>query len=103
MPVIRTQISVSGFDAAEVRDGLADLLTELRRRSWLLWSHASWDGNRQRLVVNVHREGDDPVFSGEATFDEVWDCVIACISFASDGIHFDIDESVAIPAQPPLQ
>jgi len=75
---------------------LPDLLAEFGERPWLLKPSASWDADCGRLVVTIEREGDDPHRCGEATFDEVWDCVIACIDFSSEGIHFDIEESTVV-------
>jgi hypothetical protein len=38
---------------------------------------------QKHLLVTVETEGDDPKFASEATFDEVWDCVVA--AFSSSG------------------
>jgi hypothetical protein len=96
MPRVRTRISVSGFTEAEVRDGIPDLLAEFRERPWMLRPSASWDGHRGRLVVTVEGEGDDPNFWAKANLDQVWDCVIACINFSSEGIHFDVEDSAVV-------
>jgi hypothetical protein len=96
---LRTQISVTGFTQQEVEGGLQDLLDEFVERPWLLAASAHWDGDRQRLVVSIDREGDSLAIQGGdsgATFDEVWDCVIACFNFSSDGIHFDVDSNVFV-------
>ncbi len=93
MPLVQTRISVSGFTEAEVRDGLADLLDEMHQRSWIINPAASWDPGRQRLVVTTHYEGTDVASISRAASDEVWDCVIACMSFSSQGIQFSIDAS----------
>jgi hypothetical protein len=93
MPFVRTRISVAGFTEAEVRGGLADLLDELSARSWIIHPTASWDADSERLVVTTHYEGTDAGALSRAASDEVWDCVIACMSFSSEGIQFDIDES----------
>jgi len=92
MPFVKIRISVTGFTEAEARDGLVALLDELRSRSWIVHPAASWDADRARLVVTTHYEGTNADFLSRAASDEVWDCVIACVSFSSDGIHFEIDE-----------
>jgi len=96
MPLVRTRMSVSGFTEAEVRDGLDHLLAELRERPWIIRPAASWNADLGRLVVTTHYEGDDPDGCSRAASDEISDCVIACLQFASDGIHFDVEESVVI-------
>src|SRR4051812_3525013 len=93
MPFVRTRISVSGFTEAEVRDGVADLLDEFRERPWIIRPSASWDAERSRLVVITHYEGEDAEACGRGASDEVWDCVIACINFSSEAIHFDVEDS----------
>lgn len=93
---IRTRISVSGLTAAEVQDGLADLLDEFRQRHWIFQPTAFWDDSLQSLVVTTHYEGTDAKKAGRGAFDEVWDCVIACINFSSE-IRFEIEESVVVP------
>jgi len=97
MPLVRTRISVAGFAEAEVRDGLEHLLAEFRERSWIIQPAAFWDAVRGRLVVTTHYEGADADACGRAASDEVSDCVIACFNFASEGIHFDVEESVVVP------
>jgi hypothetical protein len=99
MSFVRTRISVSGFSEQEARNGLPHLFDEFSHRPYLLKPDAYWDEPRQRLVVIVAYEGDDPRIEGGvggALFDIVWDCVIACLDFTSDGIHFDIEESVVL-------
>ena len=96
MPFVKTRISVAGFREAEVRDGLADLLDELRARSWIICPAASWDSGSERLIVTTHYEGTDADALSRAVADEVWDCVIACLNFASEGIRFDIVESSVV-------
>jgi len=100
MPVVRTIISVAGFDEAEVRAGLDDLLDEFRHRPWMQRAGAYWDGATQRLIVTVECTGDNPQIEGGdggANLDEVWDCVIACLHFSSEGIRFEVEESVVLP------
>lgn len=101
MPIsfIRMRITISGFKEDEVRQGLPDLLDEFRQRPYLLKPEAYWDEARQRMVVTVACEGDDPRIEGGvggAIFDNVWDSVIACLNFTSDGIQFDIEDSVVL-------
>jgi len=97
MTLVRTRISVAGFSEAKVRDGLDHLLAEFRERPWIIQPTASWDAERGRLVVSSHYEGDDADGLGRVASDEIWDCVIACFNFASEGIHFDIEESAIVP------
>jgi hypothetical protein len=96
MPFVRTRITVSGFAEAEVRDGLADLLGEFRERPWIIRPTASWDAERSRLVVTTHYKGNDPDGFGRTASDEVWDCVIACINFSSEGIHFEVEDATVV-------
>jgi hypothetical protein len=101
MPFVKTRISVSGFTNAEVRDGLPDLIDELRARSWIIHPEASWDSDRERLVVTTHYQGIDADSLSRAAADEVWDCVIACVNFSSDGLHFSIDASSVVQRAEP--
>ena len=101
MAFVRTRISVSGFTAAEVQGGLADLLDEFRDRPWIVQPTASWDAPRRRLVVTTHYKGDDPDRLGRAASDEVWDCVLACINFSSKGVRFQVEESIVVPKAEP--
>jgi hypothetical protein len=101
MPLVRTNISVLGFNEAEVRSGLHDLVAEFAERPWIIRPSAHWDTERGRLIVTTHYEGDQPERDSQAALDEVWDCVIACLSFSSEGIHFDIDDFSLIPDAAP--
>ena len=101
MPRVRTRISVVGFTEAEVRNALADLLAEFRERPWIIRPAAFWDAKRTRLVVTTHYQGDDADYLGRVAADEVWDCVIACIDFSSEGVHFDLEESAVVEDQEP--
>ena len=101
MATVRTRISVAGYSEGEVRGGLPHLLDEFRQRPWLLKADAFWDADQSRLVVVVEAAGDDPRIHGGhggANFDEVWDCVFACIRFSSEAVRFDVEESVVVPA-----
>ncbi len=96
---VRTQFSVAGFTQAEVQSGLADLREEFRQRPWFLSAEANWDDHRCLLVIVVECEGPSPDLGGpdvRAALDEVWDCVIACLNFASDGIQFDVESSCIV-------
>ena len=93
MSFVRTTISISGFGEPEFHSGIAHLIAEFRERPWIVCPSASWDSDRERVVVRIHYEGDDLEYYSRAALDEVWDCVIACFDFASEAIHFDIDES----------
>ena len=97
MPLVRTNISVLGFNEAEVRSGLHDLVAEFAERPWIIRPSAHWDAKRDRLVVTTHYEGDEPESVSQAALDEVSDCVIACLSFSSEGIHVDIDDFALLP------
>jgi hypothetical protein len=100
MSRIRTRVSITGFNEAEVGAGLPHLIEEFGQRPWLLKTDAFWDGGRSRLVVTVQREGDDARIEGGdggANLDEIWDCVIACVNFTSKGIHFDVEASEVVP------
>ena len=92
--MVRTCIFVSGFSESEVREGLPDLLDEFAHRPWIVHPEAVWEPATARLAVTVHYEGSDPESSAAGALDEVRDCIIACLSFASDGIHFELGPSV---------
>lgn len=92
MPFVRTTISVSGFEEPEIRSGIPHLTAEFRERPWIVHPSTAWDPDRERLVVCLFYEGDDVDYFSRAALDEVWDCVIACFDFASEGIRFEIDE-----------
>jgi hypothetical protein len=98
MPFVRTRISVAGFSEPEVRTGLSALLDEFQHRPWIIQPDASWDSARGRLVVVLHYDGGDAESCGRAAADEVWDCVIACLSFASEGIRFEVEETAVLTA-----
>jgi hypothetical protein len=96
MKRVRTRIAVTGFTEAEVNVGIPHLLEEFGHRPWLFAYDAKWVAERARLVVTVESEGNTLEVQGGTTgaiLDEVWDCVIACLTFSSDGIHFEIEES----------
>jgi len=69
---------------------------EFRARPWFVDPAAEWDAINGRLVLITHYEGADVEGLSAAATDEVWDCVIACLSFASDGVSFEVIESSAV-------
>jgi hypothetical protein len=93
MSQVRTKISVAGFDDIEIAESLQDLLAEFNERPWLMNPQAEWDTVQKVLLVTVETEGDDPKLESEGAFDEIWDCVIACFSFSSERISFNILEA----------
>ena len=93
MARIRTRISVSGSNDAEITEGMPYLRQYLRERPWLIEPKAEWNPKEGLLVVTIETQGDDPKLESEGAFDEVWDCVIAAFSFSSERITFDILEA----------
>jgi hypothetical protein len=93
MARIRTRISVSGFNDAEITEGMADFRQYLSERPWLTESRAEWNPLENQLLVTIETEGDDPKLESEGVFDEVWDCTIAAFRFSSERIAFDILEA----------
>jgi hypothetical protein len=89
MSRIRTRISVAGLTGAEIAEGLSSFRQYLGERTWLINPQADWDAEQSRLLVTVETEGVDPALESEATFDEVWDCVIAAFD-AAGTVSFDI-------------
>jgi hypothetical protein len=89
--LVRVSVLVSGFTEEEASLGIPSLVDEFQHRPWIIDPNAVWDGDRARLVVRVHYEGEDVEYFSRAAVDEVWDCVIACISFAGEGIDFELD------------
>lgn len=102
---VRTRIAVTGLAEAEAVAGIPDLLDEFGHRPWLSAYDARWVADGSRLVVTVESDGDGLAVQGGTTgghLDEVWDCVIACIRFPSEGVRFRIEESSLVPgADPP--
>jgi hypothetical protein len=93
MKRVITQIAVTGFTKEEVEDGLVEFRGYLRDRPWLLHTAAQWEDQTKKLVVDVEREDADLTIATAATKDEVWDCMIAAFSFASEGITLDVTKS----------
>lgn len=93
MTHVHTRIAVAGFSEEEVAGGRSDFLAELRTRPWLVNPDAQWEPDRGRLVVSIETVGDNPQLESEAVLDDVWDCVIACFSFSSDRISFELLEA----------
>ena len=96
MPLVPTRSFVFGFTESEVRSGLPDLLAEFQERPWIIRPSASWDAERGRLVITRHYDGEDVDYMGRAASDEVWDWVIACVDFSSEGIQFELEESALV-------
>jgi hypothetical protein len=93
MARIRTRISVTGFNDAEITEGMLYFRQYLRERPWFIEPKAEWNPQENRLLVTVETEGDDPKLGSEGVFDEVWDCVIAAFRFSSERIAFNILEA----------
>ena len=96
---IRTRIAVTGFTEAEARKGIPYLLEEFGQRPWFLNCDAKWVAQGSKLVISVESEADSLAVLGEVTgahLDEVWDCVIACVEFSSDGIRFEVEDSQVV-------
>jgi hypothetical protein len=79
---------VEGFSEAEALAGMPDLLAELRARPWLHAPHVSWDAAQSSILIAITREQEDGDHDGQGTLDEVWDCVIATVTFSSPRISF---------------
>jgi hypothetical protein len=92
MARIRTRISVTGFNAAEIAEGMPYFRQYLRERPWLIEPKAEWNPQEKQLLVTIETEGDDPKPESEGAFDEVWDCVMAAFGFSSERVVFDILE-----------
>jgi hypothetical protein len=86
MARIRTRISVTGFNDAEIAEGMPYFRQYLHERPWLIKPKAEWNTQEDRLVVTIETDGDDPKVETEGVFDEVWDCVIAAFTFSSERI-----------------
>ena len=93
MARIRTRISVTGSNDAEITEGMPYLRQYLRERPWLTESRAEWNPLENQLLVTIQTEGDDPKLESEGVFDEVWDCAFAAFRFSSEQIVFDILEA----------
>jgi hypothetical protein len=95
MELVRTTISVSGLDDAEVAEGMQAFREYLGEREWLINPEAEWDSAQRRLRVTMEIEGDEEKSASLFAFDEVWDCVIAAFQ-VSETISFDIVEAVKV-------
>ena len=93
MAQIRTRISITGFNEAEITEGIANFRQYLSEHPWLTESKAEWNPIESELLVTIETEGDDPELESEGVFDEVWDCAIAAFRFSSERIVFDILEA----------
>lgn len=56
MARIRTRISITGFNDAEITEGMADFLQYLRERPWLTESRAEWNPLENQLLVTIETE-----------------------------------------------
>jgi hypothetical protein len=92
MSIVHVEISVRGFTEGEARRCLPALLDEFQQRHWLLHPTAIWNTARSCLAIAVDYEGHDATLCGQATLDEVRDCVVTCLQTASN-IRFDMDSS----------
>ena len=93
MARIRTKISVTGFNEADITEGIPYFRQYLRERPWLIEPEAEWNPQGNRLLVTIDTEGDDPKLESEGVLDEVWDCAIAAFRFSSEQVAFDILEA----------
>jgi hypothetical protein len=96
MARIRTRISITGFNDAEITEGIADFRQYLRERPWLTESRADWEPLESELLVTIETQGDDPKLESEGVLDDVWDCAIAAFRFSSERIAFDILEAQTV-------
>ena len=96
MTRIRTRIAVTGFNDAEIAEGMPYFRQYLRERPWLIEPKAEWNLRKNWLLVTIETEGDDPKLESEGAFDEVWDCVISAFSFSSERIAFNILEAQSV-------
>jgi len=93
MARIRTRICITGFNDAEISEGMPYLRQYLRERPWLTEPKAEWNFKEGLLVVTIETQGDNPKLESEGVLDEVWDCAIAAFRFSSERIAFDILEA----------
>ena len=101
MTRVRTRIAVTGFTEHEAREGVPHLLEEFGQRPWLLACDARWEAAGSKVTVTVESEGGSLALQGGtagAHLDEVRDCVIACLNFTSEGIHFEVEEATLVGA-----
>jgi hypothetical protein len=93
MARIRTRISVTGFNSADIAEGMPYFRQYLRERPWLIEPRAVWNPHKARLLVTTETEGHDPKLESEGVLDDVWDCVIAAFSSSSGRIAFNTLEA----------
>ncbi len=101
VPGVRTTVSISGFTEDQAVPGIACILEELGARPWLRDVVVEWAAGRQRLVVTVASDGDNPAVQGGqggANYDEISDCIWACYHFPEAGIELHVDASSLIGA-----
>ena len=90
MPYDRITIEVTGFSQNEAITGIPVLLAELRERPWLEHPKALWDETAECIRLQIDRDQEDGDQNGQGTLDEVWDCVIATITFSSARVAFSL-------------
>lgn len=100
MGLVLTEITISGLLKAEVDDGITNLRDEFASRPWMLNPTTAWEGDL--FVVAVAYEGSDLKTCGRAAYDEVWDCIIACLE-CSTNLHFEIRRSEFVARNPDTQ
>ena len=81
---------VTGFTHDEVRAGIPDLVAEFTARPWLLNPQVRWNTTNRCLWIQIERDYEDGDPDIQAMLDDVWDCVIATVSFSSERISFTI-------------
>jgi hypothetical protein len=89
MDLVRTYISVSGFNSSEAGAGIPDLLEEFGERSYIHASGAEWNGDAETIDLWIEIEGDDPDEWRAFAEEQAWDCVIACVNCSSEEIGFE--------------
>jgi hypothetical protein len=97
-PFVHVNVILRGFSERESHSGLPYLLGEFQQRYWLLHPRAVWDSTNNRLEIAIDYEGHNTMACAQAALDEVRDCVIACMEFESEEIHFEIENASFTPA-----
>ncbi|MDP6044651.1 MAG: hypothetical protein QGG25_03505 [Phycisphaerae bacterium] len=88
MDLVRTYISVTGFNSSEAEAGIPDLLEEFGDRSYIHAAEAQWNGDAETIDLWIELEGDDSDEWRSFAENQAWDCVIACINSSSEEIVF---------------
>jgi hypothetical protein len=87
------KLAVSGFNDKEGSEGVSAILEEFRHRPWILNPKVNWDKTKSLLMISMEYEANDLNDAEKTAQDEIWDCVIACIDFSGEQIHFEKLES----------